>query len=318
MTPVAPLVAMTATTWDAALAETLSRGADPRSPLGVPGVVHSVHRRVVNVLFGDLLVALADERLDDAPWTVRLPSADWPRLIVSAGDGASMTRSEVRIDSREGGTVIRLDGAGCWRPLSADLASTGRSMLVDAHAALAPFRSQTPQTAFGRASAALLGESVSRLRDVSAAMLGGTSDARAVEDAILRLMGLGEGLTPSGDDILCGLAFLAAQTSSGLEALLPPLRRSLDTGAGRTTLLSAVTIGAATAGRGRQSMHDLALALQAGDIDALKDAAARILAIGHSSGADILTGMRLALELAAGAAARPSLSQLNPKKENNR
>ncbi|MBO0980526.1 DUF2877 domain-containing protein [Microbacterium sp. SD291] len=324
MTPVAPLVAMTATTWDAALAETLSRSRDPRSPFGVPGVVHSVHRRVVNLRFGDHLIALADDRLDDAPWTVRVPRAQWAQLRPGVGDAAHATPSEIRIDSREAGWAIHLEEAGCWLPAAADLAGLGRTALVDAHATLSLFRAQTPQTAFGRASAALLGEGLSRLRHASVALLRGGPGA-PVEEAAERLTGLGEGLTPSGDDILTGLAFLAAHESSGLTALMRPLRHAVEIAGSRTTMLSVVTLRAAVAGRGRASMHDLALALGSQDLASLNDAAGRILAIGHSSGADILTGMRLALELAAGAR-RPrvpehdlalALEPLDPK-ENTR
>ncbi len=111
--------------------------------------------------------------------------------------------------------------------------------------------------------------------------------------AAQRLIGLGEGLTPTGDDILTGLAFLAAQDGMRLGAHLSAIA-AVDTDA--TTLLAAVTLRHALQGRARQRLHDLALAI--GDDEAgILRAAARIREIGHTSGEDLLTGIRLALDL---------------------
>jgi hypothetical protein len=141
--------------------------------------------------------------------------------------------------------------------------------------------------------------------------LAEAASASAIASAVSRLIGLGEGLTPSGDDVLTGFAFLAAQSGMLLNGVVPLLATAVDAHADRTTLLSTVTIRAALAARGRQSMHDLARALPTPDSEAFRDAAGRILAIGHSSGADLLTGMRLALELEA--QARTTQSAVNRK-----
>ncbi|MFB9766993.1 DUF2877 domain-containing protein, partial [Nocardioides kongjuensis] len=60
------------------------------------------------------------------------------------------------------------------------------------------------------------------------------------------------------------------------------------------------TLTEALAGRGRQRIHVLVSALSAaGTTPALVDAVLRVRAVGHTSGADILTGFRLGLELEA-------------------
>lgn len=320
MTPVATLVAITATTWDAALEETLSiaarrpsataAGGTLDAPSGTPcaGTVHSVHRRAANLLVGDLLIAVVSDELDDAPWTVRVAPADWTRLHLTEGDPVAIADGEIRIDSAPG---IRLSPERRWTPAAFEAASIDAGLLVEAHGALSLFHDPAPQTPFGRASTALLSTGVERLRTAMADALTDAAPASGIFSAVGRLIGLGEGLTPSGDDVLTGFAFLAAQPGMLLNRVIPPLAAAVDAHAERTTLLSAVTIRSALAGRGRQSMHDVTRALPTPDSEAFRDAAGRILAIGHSSGADLLTGMRLALELEA--QARTTQSAVNRK-----
>lgn len=302
MTPVAALTALNAVSWDAALEETLSRAAIRHSATAVTGSVHSVHRRAANVLLGGLLVAVISAEFDDAPWTVRLSPADWARLTLHGGARATAGADGIRIRTADGEVLIRWAGGTPWMPASADLSALDSAELLLAREALgAAAAAPAPQTPFGRASAALLDAGVDGLRAAAGAALRGALDEDAIEAAVGRLMGLGEGLTPSGDDILTGFGFLAAQPGMRLNRMLPALTAGVAAHESRTTLLSATTIRAALSARGRHSMHDLVAALQARDPHALEDAAARILAIGHSSGADLLTGIRLALEIEAGA-----------------
>jgi hypothetical protein len=141
MTPVATLAAVMATTWDAALAETLSGAArrpsataasatfDAPSSACAAGVVHSVHRRAANLHIGDLLVAVVSDELDDAAWTVRLSPADWASLAPVEGDPVFLAHGEIRIGSAPG---IRLSPsiprastrAGSSRPTALSRSST--------------------------------------------------------------------------------------------------------------------------------------------------------------------------------------------------
>lgn len=301
MTPVGPLVAFRATTWDAALEETLSRVIEPSSASGVSGIIHSIHQRAANILIDGTLIAVISDEFDDAPASIRIAIDDLQQLRLHQGDEVVVTPTEIRFSGADGDHVLMLQDAQRWTPASADLSALRIPDIERARASLEQNDIDAPQSPFGRASAALIAAGVSQLRTVSSILAesraaDGAPDA-AVVAATGRLIGLGEGLTPTGDDIVTGLAFLAAQPGMSLGRLLPSLAVGIDAHASRTTLLSVVTMRAAGAGRGRQSMHDLCVALAAGDTHALQDAAARILAIGHSSGADLLTGLRLALEL---------------------
>jgi hypothetical protein len=131
--------------------------------------------------------------------------------------------------------------------------------------------------------------------------LGGRASAEHVRQVIAAsVAGRGPGLTPSGDDLLMGVMHaitvwphLAAPVG-GAQA-----REALAAGAlGRTTRISAAYLEAAAAGLAAQPWHRLVRSLDRSPT-AIRDATAGILAIGHTSGADALTGFCWGWRLAA-------------------
>lgn len=316
MTPVATPVALRAHSWDAALEETLSGGSD--APAVGVAVVHSVHAHVVNVRRGAALIALAHESLDDAPWTIRIADHDWPAVrSARVGGEAGITADAVVLCSRTGDVRIALGPADA-RMLRPGAGIPSSDALRRALDVLDGVPSPAAATPFGALAADALAAGIRRLR-VSALSLLETDapDASAATTAAAeRLLGLGEGLTPSGDDVLTGVAFVAAHPGFGLSALLSPLRAAAATADRRTTQLSEVTLHAALNGRARRRMHDLLDAVIAGDEPALRAAVAHTAEIGHTSGFDILTGIRLGVELAHAAPDRRNVTgRITEKKE---
>lgn len=108
--------------------------------------------------------------------------------------------------------------------------------------------------------------------------------------AVARLVGAGDGLTPLGDDVLCG--WLAAHRSFGVAT--PEVDAEVRARAHRTTLLSATLLECALEG---EVLPELGAWLAALACPAdLPAAAAALLAVGASSGAGLLAGAQLALE----------------------
>lgn len=303
MTPVATPVALRAHTWDAALEETLSGGSDAPA-LGIAAApriaaVHSVHTSVVNIRCGDALIALAHQRLDDAPWTVRIANRDWPALAASRVDDAvALSPGRIMVGRASGAVRIGLAPEAARRLMPAE-GTPAPAALRRALEILSAIPSPTAATSFGALAADALAAGIRRLRVSARQLLDAPSPeaADAVARSAGRLIGLGEGLTPSGDDVLTGLAFVAAHPGFALRPLLSPLRTVAAAAEAGTTLLSAITLRAAVDGRARARMHDLLLALIGADETDLRDAVVRTAAIGHTSGYDILTGIRLGLEL---------------------
>lgn len=107
--------------------------------------------------------------------------------------------------------------------------------------------------------------------------------------AVHRLVGRGDGLTPLGDDVVCG--WLAAHRALGVAT--PEVDDAVRAAASRTTLLSRTLLGCAVAG---EVLPELGAWLHALTTPArLPGAAAALLAVGASSGAGLLAGAQLAL-----------------------
>lgn len=107
-------------------------------------------------------------------------------------------------------------------------------------------------------------------------------------NAATRLIGLGRGLTPSGDDFLCG--YFAVLNARGVLAV--SLRESIFDNLDRTTLISGAYIGAVL-GRRYFSVYDSAVRAIYSDGDFKKDVDF-VLSMGASSGTDTMVGALVA------------------------
>ncbi len=121
-----------------------------------------------------------------------------------------------------------------------------------------------------------------------------TRDAAGVFEAATDLIGLGEGLTPAGDDCLVGaLAVLWRWAAAWLEGNREILDKITADSEARTTRLGCEFLRHAAAGSFTEAIVRLVSARSAMEAVTWADA---LVGVGASSGADTLRGMRLALE----------------------
>jgi hypothetical protein len=106
-------------------------------------------------------------------------------------------------------------------------------------------------------------------------------------------MGLGVGLTPSGDDFLCG--FMAAARACSPE-LIPVLAAATEAGLHRTSRISGSLIRCAARGFWPAPLVNLAEALAGDRVPDALVALGDLGRLGHSSGADLATGFLFGLE----------------------
>lgn len=116
---------------------------------------------------------------------------------------------------------------------------------------------------------------------------GWKGDSARLRSGAQQLAGLGEGLTPAGDDFLAGVMLWAWLTHPSPNYVC---RNLLEEAAPRTTRLSAELLGAAAAGEYSAPWHRLLLALTHDHEQRLSEAARGVLAFGSTSGADSLAG----------------------------
>jgi uncharacterized protein DUF2877 len=291
--------------------------------------VHSVYRQACNIELADgALITLLGHEPSNVPHGIRcaLPEpADFrawlrPTQVVAA-DGSSL-----RVPAA--GISIDLSAAVPWHcgldRCAIDVrAAANASALRTVHSVL---REQAPASGFapllwrdpGPSSPldrAMQGRLMQALPALSCA--DADLDFAAAARALARLAGLGPGLTPSGDDFIVG--YLAALR--GRRSCEPRLRPYLN-GLSGPVLQFALTANPisrqyllnALAGEFSESLAQVVLSIAGYDDARVRESAARLVHVGHSSGADSLLGLLFGLcpalvlaEPAAALVAAPSI-----------
>jgi hypothetical protein len=262
---------------------------------GLHGSVHSVFDRVLNFTTADgELFTLAGHGLDDAPNTARLALAGFGDTGVRVGDAVLATGSRLWVGSR---LCASFDGVQAWQcrlPAYPDRCGRLRvnvswcAQRLEQHAAgrrgaMGPFDSAAMQLLHQRAAGVL---QAMEQQDPALATLHAKS-----------LIGLGPGLTPSGDDFLLGLFAVLHLPGSPCEGWLQGGAQVLAGAAHGTNAISLAALQCAAQGRVRESIASLLEQLLHGDGNPLEAALERVLAIGANSGADIAAGLVGGLQL---------------------
>lgn len=255
--------------------------------------VHSVFRSVINLTTAGELIAIAPDEAGGLPNGILFAgAADFRAQGIRAGMPVAIVGASVRIS--DVGLVIRLAGARPWSarmPAADGRRWPARSTAVHALAHRDPHGTDTDVATVG-----LLAMPVARQRldEVSRAVV--RADRRAAAAAARPLVGMGPGLTPSGDDALAGM-------EAALHALAHPaagfLAAALDDVAERTTTVSATLLRHAARGEFTERIHRLLSALLGEDDAALAGAIERAIAWGATSGMDGLIGVLAGLDAAA-------------------
>lgn len=274
---------------------------------GGSGAVLAVFRRSFYVACGDgRLACFGPPSLQEGPLNglCRLPEGlDWAASGLRTGLPARLSGDVLRVGER---FRFPLAGARRWRPdapppgwARRDLARGLRSLLEATAHSVPPRGLGVLIPALCEPSAAPEGSALAdpvlraawpgavALRAWLAAALSG--EQAAVPADVARLVGLGEGLTPSGDDYIGGalvaLNVIGRQdVAARLSTWALPLARE---GTGR---ISAAHLACAAAGEGNAALHHVLSALLAAGAPDLVGRLEAVDAIGHSSGWDALAG----------------------------
>jgi hypothetical protein len=268
--------------------------------------VQSVYRSVINLATSDGLLTVGSADAGALPNGIQVDFGDdLRRLGVQVGMAVHASRHHVRVP--EASLEIRLDGAPQWSP-----------RLRYSNAAASPAalhwrrrRSGTWANAATCASNGGFGPLLRRDRDdrhgsaiseVAAPILAtlvrtlSRGDAGTAADTAAGLIGLGPGLTPSGDDALVGI-------EASLHALGSPMAGftagALDHVEDRTTSVAATLLRHAARGETAERIHMLMGALVGTDDSAVATALQRAVAWGATSGTDCLFGVLVGLDVAS-------------------
>lgn len=264
---------------------------------GLRGRVHSVFARVINVIVpGGTLLTLASRDVDDAPDTLVVDLRSFDGQGIAIGDPVE-TREGVLIVAER--LAIRLDSARQWAPLlprypphetplrrNLDAVREHVAALGSEGSAIGP-----PASAVAITASALLAQ--------HAAALGHALACGDVEEALAQgeaLVGLGPGLTPSGDDVLLGLLAVLHLPGGPCEPFADLGRQIVARAAHRTHAISLAALQAAAEGSVRARIIALLDAVTVGTREETLAALRPVLAIGSTSGRDIVAGIVLGFE----------------------
>lgn len=294
----------------------MSETLPPALERGVSVGVLGVYSRGLDLLVGDDVYSIVPAQTGNLPRgvLVELPAGfDWKEQGLR--QGATVAVGEGWLDLPRG---LRLDmtGAGLWR-VRRSLGSVGLSA--------AGLRTSATLAAGALAGSAGLGVLADRLPAVSrgevavnaddnplvavaagplSRLVWGTlvADEKSFFEGARKLMGLGIGLTPSGDDLLTGylgsLALLVPHLPGAGWVKSAAVALGHEAGA-RTTPLAATYLRRAVEGAITERQERLLTALTAGDPELSLAACHHLRQFGHSSGAEIALGTLLATMVAA-------------------
>jgi hypothetical protein len=226
------------------------------------GEVRAVFRRSCYVRFGMRYVCVGDASLGRGPLNVLVDNFHAPAL----GERVALS----------------LEAAELWTPAPLPALATPNVRALREAA-----RDRVPGEGLGGLIVdehnVLSGHAQPALEAIDRFLVGHTLD-----DEAQSLIGLGPGLTPSGDDYLGGVLVALRQFDRKPQA--QSLWRWLRPRLGRTSDISAAHLEAAAAGEGHEALHRCieALCLLAPDWKAALDA---LGAVGHCSGWDSLAGV---------------------------
>lgn len=285
---------LTARSWDVLARDLLA--AD------LAWAVHSVFQRALNLVApdGTLLGVVLGEGGNGPSSLVAEPATGLPPVdqIVEARSAARLENGHLVV---AGQLAIDLANAALWTPLPIRLTLPIEEIAARIVQARARAAILAPNEGFGP----LLTDSASGPPDLTllraSALIDSLSTAirarrwEQVAASARALSGLGPGLTPSGDDVLAGLAL---GIRAGLGMLSEPLAEALHAAVeGRTTDLAVARVRHAVAGHPDEVVHRLLTVLVDGPPDDLDRAVRALIEYGHSSGADTLVGIDRGLRL---------------------
>jgi Protein of unknown function (DUF2877) len=140
-----------------------------------------------------------------------------------------------------------------------------------------------------------MSRSVARFNAIKQALI--CNDLDAFTSAAIRLLGLGNGLTPSGDDFVGGIMFAMehAPRQAWAEGLPVTKTRIRNAACMSTNVISAALLDDMMAGKSYSALHDVVFALHSNNVNSIVSACEKLLTVGASSGADMLAGLLIAL-----------------------
>lgn len=261
-----------------------------------------VFDEVCNLIGGDdEVLSLVHPEIGDGPFSIVLPYVHFPTFI-NASSQISCAQDRLSV----GDLSFDVQTASMWnpRPDWGRLRAHGRRLAEGMPDLIGSIKLMAPPESLASLIVSLsppgsdLGEMIVRQsHEPAGKLITGlrSGDVERTREGAAELVGLGEGLTPAGDDWISG-CLLGAQIILGENEIAKVAAVIEQDIAVKTTPLSAAMLRAAARGECSAPWHDLLEALLRVDVPNIHISAERIMSQGHTSGADALAGFAAILD----------------------
>ncbi|WP_342546207.1 DUF2877 domain-containing protein [Lysinibacillus sp. FSL K6-4013] len=264
------------------------------------GTVHSVFKHALNIRSdgNDEIFTLATKAMDRAPNTLVIDLDTLDHLDIQQHDRVSVRHNQLLVEEKLQIAIHTATHWQCQLPIyPANRTSLTMNMIrvkqfIDLHGKGGGIkRNELPVSEFEAETSRLLQQRTTLLYEEILNQRLDRFQAYAAD-----LVGLGPGLTPSGDDFLVGLFAIIHLQNSPCSMYKPLCESVIKVMQPLTNEISFTTLKKAAHGQVRESIcsfiHTILYGTEVESIEALR----RVLAIGSSSGTDIALGLISGLE----------------------
>lgn len=268
------------------------------------GTVHSIFERTINLKCSENgeLYTIGNHQLDNAPNTLIIDVKGFSELglsvnapVITEEDSSLVIGANIRIWTQQ---ATKWEGELPSYPCDIEGVDVLRRNVaftknyVDVYGKTGGMKmSSQPASPFEK--------EMSRMLIQRAGMLSDDLANKRIESATqhaISLIGLGPGLTPSGDDFLVGLCSVYKMQNISSCLSCPFFDEIVRSSQVLTNEISAITLKKAAHGQVRESLNDLLSCMVSGSTEELVPVLDKIIGIGSSSGTDILLGILCGLE----------------------
>ncbi|WP_155592858.1 DUF2877 domain-containing protein [Lysinibacillus cavernae] len=264
------------------------------------GSVHSVFKHALNIQSGvdGEIFTLATQAMDNAPNTLIINLDTLANLHISQNDRVSVMNDQLLIEDKLQLATKTATRWQCQLPIfPSDSTSLKINVItvkqfIDLHGKSGGMKSShSPISEFEAETSRMLKLRTNLLREELVSQRFDQFQKYAVD-----LVGLGPGLTPSGDDFLVGLFTVIHLENSPCSIYQQLCESVINMIKPLTNDISYTTLKKAAYGQVRESIYSLVHAILYGtEVDSIQ-ALKKVLAIGSSSGTDIALGLISGLE----------------------
>nr|WP_282564513.1 DUF2877 domain-containing protein [Providencia alcalifaciens] len=267
------------------------------------GCIEQVFNKAINFSVNHQLYTLLSSQIDNAPNSCRLINKDFLSYKINVGDSVFILNNEIHIGENYAISFLLCTK---WKPSTIYFVAEKINdkdylfFLESKFNEIDSILNKRTHSLFNYQGNNLFYlESSKKLNELRFSLINALMNKQSSEVAniVSQFIGLGIGLTPSGDDYLVGLMAFLLLKNHPANSFYISFYQGILHSKGNTTPISAITLEKALDQGYRENMHQLIQCLVDGRNENIYPKILEILNIGSSSGCDMLFGIRDALFL---------------------